>query len=456
MRNSTAILISIIILFFTSNSAFAAVSTKSPENKIALVIGNSAYQNSAALKNTINDAKAISNALSDLDFRVIISIDDSTIDLNKKIDDFVSESANFDVVFFYYAGHGAQKNGKNYLLPIDFGDSDSSPLDFSSIANRIQLSSPQSAKIFVVDACRNLPDGLAERFGPSNQRGLARVTLPTVDESDKGAQGYFNIIAFSTAAGTTASDGAGQNSPYTGSLVKYLPQAGIEVADLFRQVAADVLISTKGVQRPEFLVQTSRVLYFKDGIVTDCDRAAVEQENYLGLVGIPFEDVNPAVAVPVCEEAVRKDPTSSRLMNNLGRAYERAGRLEDALTWYARGHQAGNIQATNALGVAYIAGCGMPEPEIEKGVELLIEAKARGSRDARASLTAHDLTDYVSADIRRRAAKFLKNGDRWDEAARTKLREYQKAHGLAQNGLTIETLYAMNLHSGLPKGFKCH
>jgi TPR repeat protein len=448
--------IALVILVVAAGNAFAAMSVKAPEKKIALVIGNSAYRNVGALKNTLNDAHGMEKVLADLGFDVILSLDDTSSEIAAKVDRFIAGTTAADVALFYYAGHGAQKGGKNYLLPVDFGEVGSALLDFSSIVARLQVSSPQSAKIFVVDACRNLPQGFGERFGLGKQRGLARVSLPTVEDSEAAPQGFFNIVAFSTAAGATASDGEGENSPYTKSLVRYLPQSGIEVAELFRQVAADVLVSTKGAQRPEFLVQTSRALFFKDSIVTECDQAAVEQENYLGLAGIPFEDVNPAVAVPACEKAVIEDPTSSRLMNNLGRAYERAGRLEEALVWYARGHKAGNIQATNALGVAYIAGCGLAKPRVEEGVELLVEAKDRGSRDARASLTSHDLTSYLSADTLGRVARLLKVGSKWSDAANGKLKEYQNAHNLSQKGLTIETLHAMNLHAALPKGFKCH
>ncbi|MBY5837121.1 caspase family protein [Rhizobium leguminosarum] len=462
MRIASLLLMCVIAFAFHWETAFAELSVKADERKIAMVVGNSAYERIGRLENTLNDANGVETSLRGLGFQVTTSINDHADQLFAKIEHFLSEAPKADIVLFYYAGHGAQKDNRNLLLPIDFGAGNELPLDFNALVRRLQGISPNSAKIFIVDACRNLPSDFASEFGFGKNRGLARVSLPSVDQADGATGGYFNIVAFSTAAGETASDGNGNNSPYTKSLIKYLPQKGIEVAELFRLVAADVLISSGGAQRPEFLVQTSRPLYFADVIVTECDRAAVEQENYLGVHGVSFEDVNPAVAVPACEKALKIDPGSSRLMNNLGRAYERAGRLEDALDLYRRGYEAGNVQATNALGVAYIAGCGLGAPRVKEGIELLIEAKARGSRDAEASLTSHDLTDYVSKETLRAVIQFLKDevylkgeSERTDQISAA-LSAYQRNHRLAVKGLTIETLYAMNLHNGLPKGFKCH
>ncbi|WEZ85781.1 caspase family protein (plasmid) [Rhizobium sp. 32-5/1] len=457
----------LIILIFLSNSTHTSASTnilsiRSPEKKIAVVIGNSAYKYVSPLKNTANDAHGVSNQLRNLGFEVILSVDDDQDLFFSKIARFVDSSKTADVVLFYYAGHGAQRNNRNYLLPIDYSVGAADPLDFNQLVQTLQTANPESAKIFIVDACRNLPEAFAAKFGFDEQRGLARVTLPDSAENSGSTGGYFNIIAFSTAAGNTAEDGKGENSPYTASLIKYLPQRGIEVAELFRMVAADVLVSTQSTQRPEFLVQTSRPLYFADPIVTECDKLAVEQENYMGLPGVPFEDVDPRTAVPACENAVRAEPTSSRLKNNLGRAYERAGRLEDAMRLYDESHRAGNVQATNALGVAYIAGCGLPSPLLEEGVELLISAKLRGSRDALASLTAHDLANHVTPQTLKQVmfvlqkASYVEQVGQWDDQAKNALERYQREHDLAVKGLTIETLHAMKLHGKLPKGFKCH
>jgi TPR repeat protein len=166
---------------------------------------------------------------------------------------------------------------------------------------------------------------------------------------------------------------------------------------MFRSVAADV-VSENGEQKPELLLQTYRELYFKPPSTTDCDRVAIEEQNFLGLPGIPFDDVDPAKAIPACEAALKAQPDSARLHNNLARAYEKAERLNEALEQYKAAAAAGYPPAINALGIMYLSGCGLPAREVETGVRDIARARELGNLSARATLTSHDLLPYVDED----------------------------------------------------------
>jgi len=180
--------------------------------KLALVIGCSEYEHGGALKNPINDAQAIKQRLEALGFTVSLRENPDLRAFKMAVDDFGIELKNFDVGLFYFAGHGVQVSGKNYLIPVDANLKEERMVEYDCVqAGRI-LSNMESSKadvnIVILDACRNNPFERSWNRGLTG-RGLASMNAP------KGS-----LIAYATSPGKVASDGKGKNGLYTGELIK--------------------------------------------------------------------------------------------------------------------------------------------------------------------------------------------------------------------------------------------
>ena len=215
--------------------------------RVALVVGNAAYeQEMAALKNPDNDATAIAAALRRLGFEVIEGRDLNEEAFYDKIAAFDKAVRSAAVSLFFYAGHGLQVDGRNYLAPVDMRLETRQDLRRHAIELDAVLEVMRSeTNLVILDACRNNPlaGELARSLGLSRaavaSRGLARV------ESASGT-----LIAYATEPGSVAADGAGDHSPYTASLLAHLETPGLSVNDLFTQVTDSVLASTGGQQKP--------------------------------------------------------------------------------------------------------------------------------------------------------------------------------------------------------------
>jgi uncharacterized caspase-like protein len=218
------------------------------DKRVALVIGNSAYQHSAALENPSNDAADLANALTHLGFEVISERDLDKRGMEQAFSRFARLAQDADLAMFYYAGHAMQYGGNNYLVPVDAALQDEFSVEFemarvSDVLNSLERA--RGVKILVLDACRNNP--LAEQLArhASNRdafasRGLARIEHPSG-----------MLIAYATQAGQVAEDGRGRNSPFTSALIKRLAEPGLEIAQIFRRVAFDVNAQTQGRQLPD-------------------------------------------------------------------------------------------------------------------------------------------------------------------------------------------------------------
>jgi hypothetical protein len=474
MRACLFLIAALLAASLWGRAAEAQTSTHDKVRSVALVIGQSAYANANRLPNPANDATAMASTLRDLGFEVVPVMNGTRAAIDTAAERFLEEVKTADVAFVYYAGHGVQQHGVNYLLPIDAPvDSkinfDTAFISLNRLLDRLEASvSPGAAKIIVIDACRNNPwDEISTKQTGEHARGLARIADPvTVDKPDASgpAAGYFRIIAFSTAAGQTAADGNTSHSPYTQSLLRFLPQQGLEVGEIFRSAAADVQRDTGGVQRPEYLVQTSRPLFLRLPYITDCDRDAIEGQNFLGIQGVPFDDVDPKVAIPACEEALKATPDSARLHNNLARAYEKGERLADALKHYQIAAAAGYAPAINAYGIARLTGCGLPKRDVEGGLKLVAEARSLGNMSARATLTSHDMLKFVGdagikrlQEVLRRQGYYKQPPEGKDIAGvATALVAFQEHERLAKKGLTLETVNALGLYDIVPDRFRCH
>ena len=473
---ATIFMLAVVLLFaallMATPSATAQTSQHAKVRSFALVIGQSEYVQAPKLANARNDAVAMNSTLRDLGFESTLVLNGGKAAIDRAVRDFSQKLKSADVVFVYFAGHAMQHRSTNFMVPIDGKTTPDVKFeeDFVSLTRVIQTieaAAPKgAAKVYVLDSCRDNPWAAIS----SHQTGARHLGLASVGTSADGlpdassaVEGYFRIIAFATAAGQVANDGQDDHSPYTQSLLRFLPQQGLEVTEIFRQAAADVQRDTGGQQRPEYVVQTSRPLFLRIPYVTDCDREAIEGQNFLGIAGIPFDDINAAKAVPACEAALKQLPDSARINNNIARAYEKAERLRDAFRHYKISADAGYAPAINALGIMYLSGCGLPGPDIETGVKLVTNARALGNLSARASLTSHDLLPHISEDGRKLLATTLRDRGasatpvRADAASlREPLAAFQRKNNLASKGLTLETVNALGLYSLVPQKFKCH
>jgi uncharacterized caspase-like protein len=226
---------------------FAWAMPAQAEKRVALVIGNSAYVHAPVLKNPRNDAEAISKTLEGLSFEVVKGIDLDTSGMQTTIASFADRLRTADVALLFYAGHGLQVNGTNYLVPIDGQLRNEIDLQFQSIKLDFLLSlmeSPQRTSIVLLDACRDNPlaESLARSLGTRSGgvgRGLARVET-----------GIGTYIGFSTQPGNVALDGDGKNSPFATALLKNLGREGLDIEAMMRMVRAEVMEETKNQQIP--------------------------------------------------------------------------------------------------------------------------------------------------------------------------------------------------------------
>ena len=218
------------------------------ERRVALVIGNSAYRFAPELPNPRNDAAAVGAALERLGFEVLAGQDLDGADMSRMLRDFGRRLEGADAGLFFYAGHGLQVGGGNYLVPVDAQLSSELDLEFEATDLNVVLRIMERASatnLVFLDACRDNPlaQNLARSMGATRSmavgRGLARV------ESGVGT-----LITYATQPGNVALDGDGLHSPFTEALVEHIEAPGIDVALMLRRVRQSVLDATDGQQVP--------------------------------------------------------------------------------------------------------------------------------------------------------------------------------------------------------------
>ena len=208
-------------------------------SRIALVIGNADYGN-GALKNPVNDARAVADKLEKLGFKVLLRENLKREAMHQSISEFGDALEQGGVGLFYYAGHGMQIKGRNFLVPVDADIQSEDDIEFRGIDANMVLARMNAARsrvnLMVLDACRNNPFSINNR---SVSLGLAQMDAP------KGT-----LIAFSTAPGSLAKDGKGTNSVYTKHLIQYLATPAMPVEEVFKEVRVAVAKETDDKQIP--------------------------------------------------------------------------------------------------------------------------------------------------------------------------------------------------------------
>ena len=222
------------------------------ENKLALVIGNSSYTNSADLQGRpINDANDMVSTLEGIGFKVIKATNASLQEMNDAIRAFGKESKTADVALFFYAGHGLQTDQENYLVPVDAEISSKDDVEFecikvATIQRLMETNRQDRLNLLILDACRNNPFKSWQRGG---DQGLADMTPPSG-----------TLIAFATAPGQTAANGDGRNGLYTGELIKQLKKHQ-RIEDVFINTRIAVEDMSAGEQSPWELARLRGIYY---------------------------------------------------------------------------------------------------------------------------------------------------------------------------------------------------
>lgn len=229
--------------------------TAADQKRLALVIGNGIYQHGGILANPENDASDIAAKLTQLGFTVMLYQNLDQKGFKKAIDDFGAKLAGYDIGLFYYAGHGIQVKGSNYLIPVDANLSSENDVEYDCVDAGRLLAKMEDAgsttNIIILDACRDNPFERSWRRSTHGQ-GLAFMTAPAG-----------SLISYATSPGATASDGSGRNGLFTSALLNYIDEPGLSVLEVFQKVRTFVRENSNGDQVPWESTSLEGNFYFK-------------------------------------------------------------------------------------------------------------------------------------------------------------------------------------------------
>jgi hypothetical protein len=239
-------LLIILNLMFLIQSHSSQAAT--PENRVALVIGNSAYQNAPPLANPRNDAMEIGKALKRIGFDVDVVLDATKTEMDQALRRFGNKLEGASAAVFFYAGHGIQVDGLNYILPVNTALKNERDLHWDSCDLTTvlkQMEGNNRVNLLFLDACRDNPlsQTLARGMGESRSSAIGRGLAPM-----KATAG--TLISYSTKEGEVAADGKGKHSPYTEALLKHIQTPGVEIGLMLRKVRQEVISSTNNKQVP--------------------------------------------------------------------------------------------------------------------------------------------------------------------------------------------------------------
>jgi uncharacterized caspase-like protein len=378
--------------------------------RVALVIGMSQYKSIPALANTINDAREISSTLTKLGFEVRTALDLPLADMVSTVNAFSFEAETADVALVYYAGHGVELYGENFLIPIDVRITKPEQIASQAITLKSLMAAVDRARklrIVILDSCRNNP------FADWPVQEVAKATsgdYQTGDVTRLRTGGLANpsvekgkLVVYAAKEGEVALDGEGGHSPFARALIAQLPERNIEIGLMFRKVRDAVMAETKNKQEPHFYGSLSGIPYFLAGsdlnIASIADRktawgslapdqqlqlaSLAEEGNVRAMLGLGYMALNPdksrfkpdqAFAL-FSRAAERGDPEA---MFELGKLYEKgigtAQDLDKAVTLYRQSADLGFSDAINDLGFLYYQGASGIQRDQAKAVELFLKA----------------------------------------------------------------------------------
>lgn len=260
----------LLMLTALGTAQAAAPDAGAPSAKrVALVIGNSKYVHAVELPNPANDARLIASTLRNAGFEVIEGVDQDNAGMHSLISKFTEQSYDADLAVIFYAGHGMQVDGKNFLIPVDAELT--SPAYLKTRTVQIDefmaaLPSDPAVGVIILDACRDNP--LARTLAASlpKTRSLGSGLAPIEAKSEGVGTGGI-LIAYATDPGAIAFDGNGVNSPYSTALARHLTEPGIEIQSALTRVRGEVTETTQGRQRPWHNASLGREVFIGKPVV---------------------------------------------------------------------------------------------------------------------------------------------------------------------------------------------
>ncbi len=368
--------------------------------RVALVIGMARYAHIAPLDNTANDARDLAATLQGIGFEVTLAIDEPGARMRELLHDFAFRAETAELALIYFAGHGVEVQGENFLVPVDADVASNRNVQRQALSLDQFLAAVDRARVMrvvILDSCRDNPfgDALAPQPAtatgapaPAAGRGAGAGGLAPA-QPDRGT-----LVAFAARDGQVALDGEGDNSPFARALIEKLPQPGLEISLAFRQVRDRVLRDTGNLQEPYTYGSLSGVPFYLAGAgaaapdgsdrIAAWSRLRPDEEQQLqvladggdtrSMLGLAYMRLNPAEdhydpgsAVSYLQRAAEAGAPEAQF--ELAKLYERGvGVAEDpvkALALYRQSAEAGFADAINDLGfLHYQGGLGLlPDPQ---------------------------------------------------------------------------------------------
>ena len=295
------------------------------------------------------------------------NLDAGLTELNQALRTFTRRSAGADVAMVFYAGHGLEMDGVNYVVPVDVRLERDVDVRYetATLEDLVASTLGASLRLVILDACRNNP------LARSMQRTVARrsVTGGSFGEFYEDLLGDETLVAYAAAAGTTAADGRGRNSPYTSPLLSHL-ETPLEIGLLFRRVRAEVLATTNGEQRPHEYHALVGEHYLTRTLPTGASvtvTAAAPAEPAPADPPRPDAPATDVTELPVAALRELAEAEDAAAQTALGERYEHAPGVEEAVRWFRRAADKEHAGGRTSLGLMYATGRGVSRDDTESG-----------------------------------------------------------------------------------------
>lgn len=362
------------LILFLPSIAYAS-------ERVALVIGISDYKTISKLDNTVNDARGIADTLTSIGFQVTSVIEGTSQQLRDAVDEFSFRSETADLALIYYAGHGVEVQGENFLIPVDADVASNKDIQRQGVSLKELLASVEHARkmrIVILDSCRDNPFGdtldqavliesaeAVEQTRSVGGRGLAKPS------PDRGT-----LVAFAARDGERALDGIGSNSPFALALMDSLRKPNLEISLMFRQVRDSVLDSTQNQQEPHTYGSLSGTPFY----IAGSDDNASEVTN--ADPSVAWSDIRPEQEPQLVALADQGDTRSM-----VGLAYIRLNAEDkryapsEAAKYLSRAAQSGSAEAQFELAQLYEIGLGVPQ-DLDRALDLYNQSADQRYPDA--------------------------------------------------------------------------
>ena len=415
----------------------------SPE-RVAMVIGMAEYQSISTLSNTRNDAEDIAATLTDIGFDVTLGVDLGQAELREMMEDFSFRSETADLALIYFAGHGIEVQGENFLIPVDAAPRSNLDVQRQSVSLKDMLQVVEKARVMrivILDSCRDNPLG-----GSIDTESVLAQVQQATETATRGVTGGLapanpdrgTLVAFAAKDGQVALDGTRGNSPYARALMDKMAQPGLEISLMFRQVRDSVLDETQNLQEPyTYGSLTGKPFYLSGGPEDQPEIATADpakswsklrpdQESQLlaladlgdtrSMLGLAYIRLNPedqrfdpSQAVAFLERAVEKGSPEAQM--ELAKLYEQGIGVEmdeaRALELYQAAADQGFADAINDLGfLHYNGGLGL-RPNPQKALELFERAADLRHPEAQFNFAALIDDGLIPGKGPKDAAKYL-------------------------------------------------